>query len=179
MPLTITEALAEIKTIGKRLEKKRATVLQFLGRQDGIRDPLDKDGGSLVFIQQERQAIADLGTRIVNLRRGIQYANDANSVTINGVTKSISEWLTWRRDVAPGMQAFLSQMRQTVNGYRAQAQKQGSVLVASGATAERPTDFIINISEQDLAKEIEALEETLGTLDGQLSLKNATVIIQE
>jgi hypothetical protein len=36
---------------------------------------------------------------------------------------------------------------------------------------------VININEQELAKEIELLEDTLGQLDGQLSLKNATVPI--
>lgn len=46
MALTITEALAEIKTVGKRVEKKREFIKAFLARQDGVKDPLEKDGGS-------------------------------------------------------------------------------------------------------------------------------------
>ena len=40
MPLTITEALAEIKTIGKRVEAKRTFINGILWRPEAIRDPL-------------------------------------------------------------------------------------------------------------------------------------------
>jgi hypothetical protein len=40
MKLTITEALQEIKTIGNRLEKKRASLAPYLARDSRIRDPL-------------------------------------------------------------------------------------------------------------------------------------------
>ncbi len=179
MSLTITEALAEIKTIGKRLDAKRAGIMPFLARQDAVRDPLEKDGGSLSFIAQERQAIGDLGMRIVALRRGIQHANDLTPIAVNGVTRTISEWLTWRREVAPGEQKFLTGLRNQLNGLRDNMKRQGSTVLTTGQTAQAPTDVIVNISESDLGAQIEALEETLGTLDGQLSLKNATTMIKE
>lgn len=177
MGITITEALAEIKTVQKRIEKKREFIGGFLARQDGVKDPLEKDGGSYQAIARERQAIADLEGRIVSLRRGIQTANEATTVTIGGAGRSIADWLVWRRDVAPGYQQFLGKLRASLNGVRDQARKQGSGLVGPGAQAEKPTDIVVNINEQDLAAEIEKLEETLGQLDGQLSLKNATVQI--
>lgn len=177
MGLTITEALAEIKTIQKRIEKKREFIGQFLARQDGIRDPLEKDGGSFEAIKRERQAITDLESRVVALRRGIQTANEATTVTINGVARSVADWLVWRRDVAPGHQQFLGRLRQSLNGVRDQARKQGAGMVVAGSQAEKPTDYVVNINEQELAAEIERLEDTLGQLDGQLSLKNATVAI--
>lgn len=179
MPLTITEALAEIKTIGKRVEKKREAIQGFIGRQDGVRDPLEKEGGSVEYIKRERQAIADLDARLVALRRGIQRANDETTVTLGGKALSIADWLVWRRDVAPGERAFLHNLRATINGVRQQAVKQGAAVVAPGGEASRPQDFVINVSEQALAAESEAMEEILGALDGQLSLKNATTIIKE
>jgi hypothetical protein len=181
MGITITEALAEIKTIGKRLESKRASVGSFLARQDGVRDPLEKEeGGSAGFVVRERQAIGDLEQRIIDLRRGIQRANDSTAVTINGTTRSISEWLTWRRDVLPGQRQFLNTVRNTLNNVRAQARQKGSTVVSATATtaAAQPEDWVVNIDEAALAAEIEALEDTVGTLDGQLSLKNATVTIE-
>lgn len=177
MSITITEALAEIKTIGKRLEKKRANVLQFLARQGGIKDPLEKEGGSVAFVAAERQSIADLGNRIVMLRRGIQIANEKNTVTIAGVTRTIADWLIWRRDVAASEGSFYGQLRNQINTVRAQAQKNGSVVVPAGAQATSPADFVISLDEKELASQIEAHEEMLGTLDGQLSLKNATTQI--
>jgi hypothetical protein len=179
MSLTITEALAEIKTIGKRVEKKREAIQGFLARQDGVRDPLEKDGGSADFIKRERQAIADLESRIVGLRRGIQRANDETKVTLGGQARSIADWLVWRRDVAPGERAFLANLRAGINNVRQQARQQGASVVPAGGEATRPQDVVINVSEQELATETEQLEEVLGALDGQLSLKNATTMIKE
>src|SRR6185312_10013036 len=118
MGITITEALAEIKTIGKRIESKRAAIQPYLARQDGVRDPLEKDGGSAKYIAQERQAIGDLTDRVIALRRGIQKANDTTTVTINGKSRTISEWLTWRRDIAPGEKQFLANLRAGLQNVR-------------------------------------------------------------
>ena len=106
-------------------------------------------------------------------------ANDVATITLNGQTRTISQWLTWRREVAPGEQAFLAKLRGSINTIRDQAKRQGVALAAPGAASSAPTDFIVNVNEQELAAQIEALEETLGTLDGQLSLKNATTQIIE
>lgn len=181
MGITITEALAEIKTVGKRIEKKRAFIANFLARQDGVRDPLEKDGGSALVIERERQAIGDLEQRLVDLRRGIQHANDGTPVTVNGQTRSISEWLTWRRDVAPGQRAWLNSTAETLRSLRETAKRQGAAVVSAVAiTAEtKPNDIVVNVDEGALAADIEKLEDTLGQLDGQLSLKNATITIQD
>lgn len=175
MPLTITEALAEIKTIGKRLGKKRDHVASHLARLAMVKDPLAADGGQEEMIKRERQAIGDLETRIVDLRMAIHKANIATPITILGQTRSIQEWLLWRRDVAPGNNAFLDVLRKQVNHVRSEAQKRGNAIAA--VDAAKPEDVIININEQELANEIERVQEILGTLDGQLSLKNATVIV--
>jgi hypothetical protein len=58
---------------------------------------------------------------------------------------------------------------------RAKAQQQGTKV--SEQTTESLTDIVVNVNEKDLSDQIEALETTLGALDGQLSLKNATVSI--
>lgn len=180
MGLTITEALAELKTIQKRIEKKREFVGQYVGRQEGLKDPLDKDGGSPEVIRRERQAIADLEARHVAIRTAIQKVNQSTSIVIDGVKKTIAEWLTWRKEVAPGMQSFIAKLRQSVIQARNTAQQKGYGLVpATAVTAEtKPTDIVINVDEAALAKDAESLENILGTLDGQLSLKNATVVVE-
>ncbi len=180
MTSTITEALAEVKTVQKRIEKKREFILQFLARQDGVKDPLGKTGGAVEALKGERQSIADLEDRIVAIRRGIQKANEATSVTIKGVTRSIANWLVWRREIASGQGGFLRQMSSNISGLRDNAMRDGVAVVSAIATTadQKPTDFVVNIDEMALAEEIEALEDTLGQLDGQLSLKNATVAFE-
>lgn len=177
--MTITEALAEIATIAKRITKKQQFVGDYLGRQKMLMDPLAKEGGSFQRLQQERQAITDLQERIVSARGAIMRANMETKVTIGGVTRVLQDWLSWKREVAPVLQAFLGGIRKQLQQVRQQAMTKGVAIVqATAGENAQDKDVIINISEDELAKEIEKLEEILGTLDGQLSLKNATTMIE-
>lgn len=174
--ITITEALAELKTIGKRIEKKQQAVLQYLMRPEDKRDPLEKQGGSAQFVSSELQSIHDLQERMVSIRRAIQSANESNMIAVGGRTRSIADWLVWRREVAPVRERLLAQMRQSIDQQRNRVMQHGGSLTASMSDA-KSGDVIVNLNEQELSKDIEQLEEILGTLDGQLSLKNATVTI--
>ncbi|MFA5152932.1 MAG: hypothetical protein WC554_10255, partial [Clostridia bacterium] len=97
--ITITEALAEVPTISKRIEKKQEFIRSFLSRQSAVRDPHEKDGGSSVLIQRELQGIKDLQQRLIDIRSAIQNANAENVITVEGTTQTIADWLTWRREV--------------------------------------------------------------------------------
>lgn len=173
--LTITEALAEIPTIEKRIEKKHEFILNYLYRQSSVRDPHEKDGGSAVLITREKQAIQDLQLRLIKIRSLIQKANSENMITIGEQTKSIVDWLTWRREVAPKHQRFLQDQISKINQMRQNAARQG--VNVTDKDAGFSSDFVVNVNERELADQIEELENTLGVLDGQLSLKNATIFI--
>lgn len=175
---TITEALAELKTIAKRIDKKSEFVLAYLGRVDAARDPLERDGGSVQAIQSERQAIRDLQERTIRIRRAIQKANEANNVVIEGETRSIADWLVWRREVAPQQKKLLEAIRTGINHARNEAKKRDGRILDSATAEGSQKDIVIHVSESDLAKEIERMELVLGVLDGQLSLKNATLTIE-
>ena len=174
---TITEALAELKTIDKRIEKKREFILSYLLRQEIFKDPLEKEGGSVSAIRRELQSIHDLEERRIGIRRAIQLANQTTMVTVGKQTRSIADWLVWRREVAPRQTQFLASIRMKIEQSRQEAVRRGAGLASNTETA-RPSDVIVNINEQDRAREIEAMEEALGQLDGLLSLKNATIIIE-
>ena len=64
----VTEALAEIATIAKRLTKKQESILAYTARDDRGRDPLEKQGGSEAHVAAERQSFRDLNERLVALR---------------------------------------------------------------------------------------------------------------
>lgn len=177
MPLTITEALAEVKTIGKRIAKKREFIGGYLVRQDKLKDPLVNEGGSAAAIAREQQAVDDLESRIVAIRRAIADANARTEITLHGVTRTISDWLTWRREVAPARQAFNQKARGTLAQLRLEAQRKGVALRGSEVEVTDPNDLIVNVSEVELSKEAETMEHILGDLDGQLSLKNATTFV--
>ena len=60
MSITITEALAELKTVSARLDKKREFVLRHIIRESKLCDPLEKNGGSKTVIARDLQSIGDL-----------------------------------------------------------------------------------------------------------------------
>lgn len=175
--LTITEALAELKTTDKRLVKKREFIQQYIARQDIVKDPLEKDGGSVTAIARERQSMNDLTERKIAIRRAIAAKNMEVLLSLGGKVRTITDWLVWRREVAPEAQSFLSSLRAKVVQVRDQTQRQGGQVVESGQGSTQK-DVVVNISELELAEEIESLEEILGNLDGQLSLKNATTFVE-
>jgi hypothetical protein len=172
---TITEALAEIKTLNARIKKKREVVMVYLARDALLRDPHEKDGGSLEFIKRERQAIADLEENIVRIREAIQQSNLESKLSINGDERSIAGWLNWRREVSDGQKKFLASLTQKITGIRQDSMRQGYQVVDK--ESDKRGEVIIAINEQRLAEETESLEQTLGTLDGKLSLLNATTTI--
>lgn len=176
---TITEALAEFKTIDARIVKKVEFINLYIARQEALKDPMEKDGGSAKVLLQERQALGDLFERKILLRQAIQSANADVMLEIRGKTRTIAEWLTWRREVAPVYQGFLEGLVKRLNMIRAEAKSKGFAVAQASAQIgdSKPSDVIVNIDEKKLADEREALEETLGLLDGLLSLKNATTTI--
>jgi hypothetical protein len=171
--LTITEGLAEIKTANKRIEKKVEFITQHLWRPDTLKDPLEKQGGSVSLVRNERQAIHDLHDRTIKIRSSIADINAKTKLTINGITRSIEEWLVWRRDVVPTYRQMLTAIRASLQqAHQAQMRQH---LVNRNIEVEKAADVVVNIDEQEFAKEVELLEDTLGQLDGQLSMKNATI----
>ena len=174
MDITITEALAEVPTIGKRIAKKQQFVQDFLARQAIVRDPHEKEGGSVELIRRELQGIADLEQRLIDIRSGIARSNAVTKITIGDTTRTVTDWLTWRREIAEGQRSRMNNMAGALRQLRAKAQQTNGKV---GENVDGPTDWVININERQLADQIEALETTLGSLDGQLSLRNATTTI--
>lgn len=178
--ITITEALAELKVIDKRLEKKKQFVLENLARPEAIKDPMDKDGITQAeAVKRERQAITDLEERKIAIRREIANTNAATNITVSGMVRTIADWLIWRREVAGHRSNFLDRMNNQLQGVRQQALTQGSRLFQADKVGDdvKQTDVLVNISELELASEMEEHDAILETLDGQLSLKNATTKI--
>lgn len=180
--MTITEALAEVRVIDKRIRSKQAFINDHITRPKDRVDPLADDGGELVMIQREQQAIHDLQERLIRIRAAIAGANADNKITVQDTTRSIADWLVWRREVADRQINFLQgisnrigksrevMIEQTTRRPRA-AWEESQVKISS-------PEIVVNVDESELAKEIEELQAITETLDGQLSLKNATIVIE-
>lgn len=167
--ITITEALAEIKTIGKRIAKQVEFVNTYVSRPEMVRDPLDKEGGSESLVNKGVQSILDLYTRWVDLRMAIQKANEETLLTVGDQTMPIARWLVWRREVSTPLQQFWATLGAKVSQHNYQWKNQQGITENCNAIINYP---ITKISEKH-----EQIVMVLGNLDGQLSLKNATTVI--
>lgn len=177
--LTITEALAEIKTVTKRILAKRASISPYLVRDSRAKDPLETEGGSREFIKRERQAISDLENRIVKIKVAISTANLETDLKIGDQQMTVFEWLTWRREISEGSITFLKGVSGGIMKLRADIQKAGRGITTNDNDADvKRGDAIVQIDERALIEEIEQKEAVLGELDGRLSLLNATTVVK-
>lgn len=176
MATTITEALAEIKTIKARIDKRRGGYMQYVVRDARAKDPLEMEGGSVEFVRRERQAIGDLQQRVVDIRTAIQRANLETTLTVQGVTKTVAEWLNWRREVSAEQKNELAALTKGMTDARRLVQQRGGKVAESDAQAGA-SDVVVMVSERDLAAATDHIELVLGELDGKLSLMNATTLI--
>lgn len=171
--ITITEALAEIKLIDKKVTSKIAFISGNLSRVAHMPDAL---GDSKDALTREVQAINDLQSRVVKIRSAIAQANLDTSITVNERTKSVYDWLTWKREVS---EKELGLYKSIYNGVKA----------GMDAAANRPqiykddqgnthlVQMVFSLDYPEYVKKAELLQDLLEKLDGQLSLKNATVVI--
>jgi hypothetical protein len=175
---TVTEAMAELKLIAGKVNKKREFVLKNIARIEKLRDPLEKDGGSPEVLAKEMQAVKDLEERFVKIRQAIWRSNLETKIEICGVTRTITEWLAWRREIAQGNATFLANLASSVASARSEARKRGVELREKDTEGASPDDVVIHVNEMEIQKDQESVSDILAKLDGQLSVKNATVAIE-
>lgn len=174
--ITITEALAELKTLRARIEKKRQAIAPYICRDSRLLDPIS-GAGSKEFVQSELQAIDDLFERIIKVRSAIAAKNSTVLLSVAGQSRTVQDWLIWKREVATERKNSLEGLRQQITGLRQQLPKVKAQAEAEGASPAMIPNLVVNLDEKALSSELEKLEAQLGELDGKLSLNNAQVSI--
>lgn len=180
--MTVTEALAEIRVLEKRLDKERNFAGQFCARISTVRDPLEKEGGSPAAVAASVQKIADLEANVVAIRKAIQDANAATELSIDtdflpSPVTTVQTWLMWKREVMPkrigwinGVLQAIERSRNEIRQKHAGGVKVGDVLV--------DVQLTVDIDEAALRAESKELEAMVEKVDGLLNLKNATTVIE-
>ena len=177
--ITMTEALAKLKIIDKKVQSNIEFIQTYVARLEKVKDPLSGEGGSEEIVKQKRQSTEDLLMLWETIRISIQKKNLESEITISGTTKTVAGWLVWRREVADRHKKSLKVIQKSIHNLRDQARRKDVSFVepGSGKKAE-PDDIIVVVKEKELADNIDAVEETLGELDGRLSLFNATTHVE-
>ena len=186
MKLTITEALAEIRLIQKRLATKRKYLLENVVRHSALRDPHESSGGQEATARQTKQGILDLERRHLRIRAAIQRSNLDTMLTVSPLadvdgevaveeTRSVADWLVWRREIAAGQMKLERDIVSVVT----KNQEQLSAL-AKQATSEtfRGGDLVVNVNVHDAEQRADAIQRLLGSLDGALTKHNSITQIE-
>jgi hypothetical protein len=171
---TLTEALQLTKTLKERIAKKRERLTGHVARLSIMKDPMTEEGGQKEHVQREFQAISDLEEQLIETRRRISETNIESFLVVEKESKSICDWLNWRREVVEERKKFLDLVLKHLDRLRKKTEQDKIQL--ESAEDERAADFelIVNVSEQKLREELEWIETALGSLDARLSVKNAT-----
>lgn len=172
--ITITEAFAELKLITKKIAKKRETILQNLTRMEHVKDQF---GDTPKMVEAELQSIQDHETRFVRIKAAMSKANLENEITVEGETKSIYAWILWKRDIADNSLGFVNTAIRTVDAAVKRAETQPQVIKTDTGEIS-VTKLVVNVDPKKMLSGSELTTQKLERLDGQLSLKNATIKIQ-
>lgn len=174
--VTITEALAELKTIDSKISSTEDFLQQYSFRQGSSIDPLADEGGSDKVIPQRMQALKDLLERKVTIRSAVNNKNAETPLEVCGITRTVAEWIIWRRETFKReVMAF-----QKILGHVQEARRvciEKSFTFIEGAQPSKVTEVSCFVSEAGLSDKIEQLREIESTLDGKLSMLNATTTV--
>lgn len=174
--MTITEALSEIKLIEKKVEKKKEAIISAVSRIEHLADPYAPYGGSQEFCKRENQAIHDLWGRLIKFREAIAKANIEQTITVEGITKTISQWLAWKREVQEQSLSYFQEIKNNISTVMRQVETQPKFYKTESGEPSM-VKVVFNVELSDINKQIENIVTIKEKLDGQLSLKNATVVV--
>ena len=168
--MTITEALAEIHIIDKRLAAKRNFVLDHAAVDSRLKGTIEEKQ-----VNQARQAIRDLEDRRLRIRIVIAKANAETAVTVDSVTMHTDEWLVWKREIYPHSVQHLKSLKSALDG----AKNELRALLNKPLPDGQPKPGLdFHVSPEGVAQELEDLQATYEKLDGKLSHKNAVIFVE-
>lgn len=161
----------------KKIEKKEQTIKQNLVRVEHVKDAFESVGGSQAFITSEIQSLGDLRRRYVAIRGAIAKANLENRIQLENFDLTIADWLVWKREVAQNELNFFNLAHQSVKNELDRASKQPQAYKDEKGESHF-VKVVANADYPTLVKRAETLQTLLDQLDGKLSLKNATVMVE-
>lgn len=185
---SVTQGLAECKTLLARIAAKEKGIQSYLARQAIVIDPHAGEThneltGSAAFVAKELQSVHDMRIRYVDIRSAVHKQNDLTwiNLTLPGgtrISKTVTGWLSWRKDLSAGEIQSLKTYRTLCDQARRESTRRDGKVVTQGQGAPSENDIVFHIDETWLAQKLDDLEYILGTLDGELSQVNATTNIE-
>lgn len=179
--VTITEALATIKLVPKRINAKLQAARGYLIRERSTTDPLEKEGGSEAFVAATRQSVGDLIEDLVKMRTAVLGKSLSTELTImigeRTTTRTVQGWIIWRREAVPLLKELQGLLAIACQSAEQNAIKLKARVVEDLGVGEGRHDILVTFHQTGFHKEVEELEMVLAKLDAELSRINATTTL--
>lgn len=169
--MKIIEALKELPLLEKRIEKNIELIQKYSSEVEGA--------GEFTFKTKEQQtaevasliqSVSDLAARRGKIRRALAMTNATVTVAIQGVTRTITEWIEYRE-----------------RGYNFEARALQALNTNTAASIVRTTQVQVDIGikpvrfydEAEKNAKLAAITEIHGAIDATLEIINATTELTE
>lgn len=171
--MNIATAFAEIRLANKKIEAKRDFIMRNLFLDDRLKDPFIKDGTTQqAEVDSALQSISDLKEYILRLNTAIARTNANNSLKVEGVERTVAEWLTWRNRILPVEREMVMNIASMLERTTRDNRDYGR------SVQTPPPNLTYMIGEAWVSKERDRLDTIDESLDGMLSVFNAVTEIQ-
>lgn len=141
-------------------------------------DKFSKDGGAEKVLTSELQSIENLNLNLIKIRSAIMKANLENNIVIDGASLPIYSWLVWRKEVFNVLQRTYEDIWEKTKQEVDKSMRTPQVVKDNEGKVIELARVIPNMNHVECQKIFQKISETNDSLDGKLSLANATIVIE-
>lgn len=177
--MKLIEALKNLKTIEKRIEKNSAQIPEYAAYVNTENPHFETAEKQETEVAALVQSNLDLASEYLRLKTAIEYTNLNTKVTIGTRTHSISELITLRgAKNRPGTGRFAMGTYGSLHPQRAVGRLQQTYNRPGGVNITEPPKVVLAYREEDKQKALRDWEEFLSAIDGKLEVVNAETELQ-
>ena len=170
--MKIIEALKNLKTIQKRIEKNCAEITQYCAYVSTEIPAFETEDKQKLEVNARIQANMDLESEYLRLKRAIEQTNLAVKITIAGRTYTITELISIKRVLGRYHTATYAALNPQA------AMNRLNDVYRKGVDAVNPARVISLYKEEDKNKNLREWEDFMSQIDGKLEVLNAETELQ-
>lgn len=173
--MKIIEALKNLKTIEKRVQKNCEQLLEYSGWVSTETPAFETEYKQKIEVASLIQANLDLEKEYLRLKTAIETTNLAINVAIGDLTYSISNLVSLKRNMKAGKD-FRLKTYKSLDARAAVLRMQQ--IYTKGFDAANPPKVIVAFKEEDKNSALREWENFLSQIDGKLEVVNAETELQ-
>lgn len=170
--MKIIEALKNLKTIQKRMEKNCAEITQYCAYVNTETPAFETEEKQRTEVAQRIQANMDLEAEYLRLKKAIETTNLNIKITIGSRTYTITELISIKRVLGKYHAATYSALNPNA------AMTRLNEVFRKGIDGTNPARVVVLYKEEEKNKQLRDWEDFMSQIDGKLEVLNAETELQ-